>query len=239
MTLLQGRMLFCHMCLKDLAKAIVNASGDYFAATKLAQRYGLLDLHKHVAVVNQLRYVGQHVLRAVGAVRDDGLFNKELCKAESHAKRAVNDAKDSAIIVALEYIRNFVSWKFSSSELKQVFGEKDFSSSYDEIFCIREILENAGMANDIEPNGKVDQTLVRWNEIYSEIGERVERLESERLSRIELRDRLVLRQRESVDREKRDRERDLARKRKLQTVLLMCLSVTAVVLAAAQIISGL
>ena len=59
------------------------------------------------------------------------------------------------------------------------------------------------------------------------------------MSRIELRDRLVLRQRESVDREKRDRERDLARKRKLQTVLLMCLSVTAVVLAAAQIISGL
>lgn len=239
MTSLQERMPYCHMCPKDLIDSISKASDDYFVAADLTKRYGLLDLCKQVAVVNQLRYVGQHALRAADAVGEGKSPVDELRKMESHAKRAVNDTKDSAIISALEHIRNLVSWKFTSSELEQVFGKNNFLSSYDEIFKIRNILENAGMAKDIQLNGEVDQALVRWNAIYSGISERLKRLESDRVSRMELRDRLVLRHGAAVAREKNDRERDMARKRKLQTILLLCLSVTAVVLVAAQITKGL
>ena len=58
------------------------------------------------AGINQCRYAGQHLVRALAAT-DDEIIREELGAAKRHAKRAVYDVKDAAIHFYLTEISDF------------------------------------------------------------------------------------------------------------------------------------
>ena len=57
-----------------------------------------------VPSINQLRYVGYHIARAIVAQHDDSFFD-ELKKAENHCKRAIYDAYEVGILYFLDGIK--------------------------------------------------------------------------------------------------------------------------------------
>lgn len=56
--------------------------------------------------INELRYVGFHVLRSI-AYEDEKSFESELSKAANHARRAIYDAAEAQVIFLLEKVKNF------------------------------------------------------------------------------------------------------------------------------------
>ncbi|MBF0219190.1 MAG: hypothetical protein HQL49_06645 [Gammaproteobacteria bacterium] len=59
-----------------------------------------------VPSINELRYVGYHIAKAICHDDDDSIDN-ELDRAESHCQRAIYDAYESGLVFSLESIQNF------------------------------------------------------------------------------------------------------------------------------------
>ncbi|MDQ6954812.1 MAG: hypothetical protein Q9M20_05155 [Mariprofundaceae bacterium] len=64
--------------------------------------------------VNELRYVGYHITKALCHDVDSNDYNEELLRAERHCKRAVYDANEVGIEYLLRKIANFKE-QYSSS----------------------------------------------------------------------------------------------------------------------------
>lgn len=59
-----------------------------------------------IPAVNELRYAGNHVLKAVTA-GDKAVFDQEVLKAKGHCQRSMYEASESGIAFALDLIKEF------------------------------------------------------------------------------------------------------------------------------------
>lgn len=66
-----------------------------------------LDGSLSIPSINQLRYVGYHLARALCEEADEVSFTSELSKAENHCRRAIYDAHEVGVIHLLESIKAF------------------------------------------------------------------------------------------------------------------------------------
>ena len=75
-------------------------------AEKLAKEVELFQSGVSTPAINQLRYAGQHLLKAlVAGSKDD--FDKEALKAKGHCQRSMYEASESGIAYAQEAIQEF------------------------------------------------------------------------------------------------------------------------------------
>lgn len=77
-------------------------------AEKKIKLVEVLDNGLLIPAINQLRYVGCHILRSYEAEGNDTLVKEELEKAKNHCKRAIYDAVEIAITHNLEEIKSFI-----------------------------------------------------------------------------------------------------------------------------------
>ena len=74
----------------------------YSDAEYAIKRYERIALEDQVAAINELRYAGHHVLEA-SLAEDESEIEDHIASARNHCRRAVNDAKDAAIVSQLEF----------------------------------------------------------------------------------------------------------------------------------------
>ncbi len=82
-----------------------------------------LERELSVPPLNQLRYVGQHLLKFLGG--EDRQDKADLQKAKRHIQRAIYDSYEAGILGILEYIGDFQSVYGASPELREQIPEYD------------------------------------------------------------------------------------------------------------------
>lgn len=89
---------------KEQLQTIVNLFDQAEALIKEIER---LNSDLAIPSINQLRYVGYHIARALceGAATD--IIDKEINKAKNHCQRAIYDAHEVGIIYLLQSIKTF------------------------------------------------------------------------------------------------------------------------------------
>jgi hypothetical protein len=70
-----------------------------------------------IPALNELRYAGHHVIKAISPNGRD--IDRELTRAEDHCKRAIYDAGAGGLIMAVDRIDSFFN-NFQSIELTQL-----------------------------------------------------------------------------------------------------------------------
>lgn len=80
--------------------------GLFDRAEVLAKEVERLDGDLSIPTINELRYVGYHLARALCADSEQ-LIDKEIERADSHCRRAIYDANEVGIIFVLEYVKEF------------------------------------------------------------------------------------------------------------------------------------
>ena len=91
----------------------------YSDAEYAIKRYERIALEDQVAAINELRYAGHHVLEA-SQTEDESEIEDHIASARNHCRRAVNDAKDAAIVSQLEFFAQFGDCRFAGTELEKV-----------------------------------------------------------------------------------------------------------------------
>ena len=84
------------VCKPEYKSAVQRIRDLYNEAEVDLKSYGREDNRLFVPGVNQLRYAGQHLVRALGAT-DEQAARSNLDAAERHAQRALYDINDAAI----------------------------------------------------------------------------------------------------------------------------------------------
>ena len=84
------------VCKPEYKSAVQRIRDLYNEAEVDLKSYGREDNRLFVPGVNQLRYAGQHLVRALGAA-DEQAARSNLDAAERHAQRALYDINDAAI----------------------------------------------------------------------------------------------------------------------------------------------
>lgn len=92
--------------------------------------------------INELRYIGYHVLRSIAHI-DEKSFESELAKAANHARRAIYDAAEAQVIFYLEKVQSFQIRHKHSASLTDVMGNyielmHEVKSAQEEISLIRQ-----------------------------------------------------------------------------------------------------
>jgi hypothetical protein len=70
--------------------------------------------------INQLRYVGYHLTKALCHDDNPSIFTEEIKKSKSHAKRAIYDTYEAGILYLLEKIEDFQFQASTSSQTNHV-----------------------------------------------------------------------------------------------------------------------
>lgn len=115
----------------------------YAEAETALKAYERITLTNLAPAINQLRYAGNHLLRA-SSETDDAEQEKHILAAEWHSRRALYDAREATVIFLLDEFREFRDSLFTEDELKSAMPNWPQLSSA--INDGRRILESAGMA---------------------------------------------------------------------------------------------
>lgn len=134
----------------------------YAEAEFAIKRYERIALEDQIAAVNELRYAGHHILEAESE-DDEAKRQDHLTSARNHCRRAVQDAKDGAIVAQLEFFAQFADCRFAKTELERLLP--DWRSLFAEIASIQKAFAQAGMARDISYGDEIDAGIVRLLEI--------------------------------------------------------------------------
>lgn len=73
-----------------------------------------------VPSINELRYFGYHIVKALLAEDDETTLAKEIEKAAGHAKRAIYDASEALIIYYLEKAESFQERHANSDSITEI-----------------------------------------------------------------------------------------------------------------------
>lgn len=112
----------------------------YSEAEYAIKRYERIALEEQVAAINELRYAGHHILAASKA-EDAPEVESNIVEARIHCLRAVNDAKDAAIVSQLEFFEQFHDCRFAATELEKVIP--DWKTCFSEISALQKKLATA------------------------------------------------------------------------------------------------
>lgn len=134
----------------------------YSDAEYAIKRYERIALEEQVAAINELRYAGHHILEASKSEDADGI-QSHIDEAAIHCVRAVNDAKDAAIVAQLEFFEQFHDCRFAATELETAIP--DWKACFAEIASLQKKLASAGMAKDIAYGDEVDSAILRMMEL--------------------------------------------------------------------------
>lgn len=134
-----------------------------YAEAELAiKRYERIALEDQIAAINELRYAGHHILEAENE-EDEAKRQDHVTSARNHCLRAVQDAKDGAIVAQLEYFAQFFDCRFAKTELEKCLP--DWKALFAEIASIQKMFANAGRSRDIAYGDEVDAGILRLLEI--------------------------------------------------------------------------
>lgn len=156
---------------QDFAKAVEQ----FRVAQKEAAKYQGLSLEDQLASVNELRYVGHHILRAAGNRLDAESCSDDLRSARKHGQRAVNDIRDGALLVNLTTIRTFLNKQYTSQEMLAAPEIDD--RLLQEVVRLRNRFENAGMPSSFGADGGIENDLKRMCDIRSILDGAIARLD--------------------------------------------------------------
>jgi len=134
----------------------------YAEAEFAIKRYERIALEDQIAAVNELRYAGHHILEAENE-EDEAKRQDHLTSARNHCLRAVQDAKDGAIVAQLEFFAQFADCRFAKTELEQFLP--DWKSLFAEIAAIQKMFASAGMTRDVAIGDEIDSGILRLLEI--------------------------------------------------------------------------
>lgn len=134
----------------------------YSDAEYAIKRYERIALEEQVAAINELRYAGHHILEA-SKTKDADRMQSHIAEASIHCVRAVNDAKDAAIVAQLEFFEQFHDCRFAATELEAAIP--DWKACFSEIASLQKKLAFAGMAKDIAYGDEVDSAILRMMEL--------------------------------------------------------------------------
>lgn len=134
----------------------------YAEAEFAIKRYERIALEDQIAAVNELRYAGHHILEAESE-EDEAKRLDHVTSARNHCRRAVQDAKDGAIVAQLEFFAQFADCRFSRTELERLLP--DWRTLFAEVASIQKSFANAGMARDIAYDDEIDAGILRLMEI--------------------------------------------------------------------------
>ena len=122
------------------------------AAIKLYERIGLDNL---TIPLNELRYAGQHILRAETEANAEE-SKVDLFKAYRHCERALYDAKEATILCLLETVASFREYDVTSDEYETVLPE--WKEILKRASLAREFVETSGQVKDCDPQ-KLDNAI--------------------------------------------------------------------------------
>lgn len=134
----------------------------YSDAEYAIKRYERIALEDQVAAINELRYAGRHILEA-SQTDDEVTIEDHIASARNHCRRAVNDAKDAAIVSQLEFFAQFGDCRFTGTELEKVLP--DWKEAFVEIASWQKKFADAGMAKDISYGDELDTGILRLMEL--------------------------------------------------------------------------
>lgn len=134
----------------------------YSEAEYAIKRYERIALEEQVAAINELRYAGHHILAASKA-EDAPEVESNIVEARIHCLRAVNDAKDAAIVSQLEFFEQFHDCRFAATELEKAIP--DWKTCFSEISALQKKLATAGMAKDVAYGDEADSAILRMMEL--------------------------------------------------------------------------
>lgn len=134
----------------------------YSDAEYAIKRYERIALEEQVAAINELRYAGHHVL-AASQTEVDAEIEDHIASARNHCRRAVNDAKDAAIVSLLEFFEQFGDCRFTGTELET--SIPDWKSCFAEIAALQHKFVEAGMAKEIAYCDEIDAGILRLIEL--------------------------------------------------------------------------
>lgn len=91
---------------RESAAEVKNLFNLFNLAEQYAKEVEILSSAVQVPAINELRYAGQHILKAL--VEDDGeAADTELGKAKGHCQRAMYEAVEAGIMYCLDEIKAF------------------------------------------------------------------------------------------------------------------------------------
>lgn len=161
-------------------------------AERAIETYECVSLENQAAALNELRYAGYHLLKAVKTEAEKANpfvgQNDDVYCAFKHSSRAFNDVLDSTVLVSLEFIRRFLDKKYTEREL-QTSKHFDFPSDYLAILETRKLLEDVGMAKSIVEGSREDASLKRFRLLRLKAEKTIVELDTYRSLRAEMRDR--------------------------------------------------
>ena len=134
----------------------------YSDAEYAIKRYERIALEDQVAAINELRYAGHHILEAE-QLSDEDEVRSHIESARNHCQRAINDAKDGAIVSQLEFFEQFGDCRFAGSELEKLIP--DWKSCFAEIAALQKKFATAGMAKDVVYGDEIDAGILRLMEL--------------------------------------------------------------------------
>ncbi|MBR3222031.1 MAG: hypothetical protein IKF72_07315 [Kiritimatiellae bacterium] len=132
------------------------------AAIKLYERIGLDNL---TIPLNELRYAGQHILRAeIEANAEES--KEDLFKAYRHCERALYDAKEATILCLLETVASFREYDVTADEFETVLpGWREILKRAS---LARRFIETSGQVKDCDPQ-KLDNAISALLDVRSKL----------------------------------------------------------------------
>ena len=211
---------------RETIKAKFKAAED---AIKLYERVSLTSL---TSAVNELRYVGHHLL-AIEGEKNEAIRSDLLVRADHHCQRAEYDAKEGVILALLDYLAGFRDGRFTSEELESVMPK--WKGILQSARAAQKLLERAGCAKDFNGD-EADRAIAALLDARDALMDAEVEINGMRQRKEEAK---VAADRNAAERERAEqesRERLRRRTEDRRYVLNICLAVLGIVLSAASIL---
>jgi len=130
----------------------------YEEAEEALKRYERISLVNLAPALNELRYVGHHLLEADGAGNEADKL-QHLTRAKAHCERARYDAKEATIISLLECVADLRAMGISADEMRQFIP--DWDDLIDDASAARTLLERTGNVKNDRDDAEIESAIER------------------------------------------------------------------------------